>query len=364
MRIYDIISFLENKFPLSSQADFDNCGVQVGDVKQPLKGVLISLDCTEEVLDEAIDQGVNLIIAHHPVVFKAIKTITGKNYVERILIKAIENKIVIYGLHTNLDHHFSGVNAEIAKRIGVVNPQILLPSEHSLFKLKVLVPIEYKESLLQTMFSYGAGEIGDYSQCSFSITGVGTFLPGEKANPFIGKIGEREEVEESKIEVLVSKHHLNKVINAMIDAHPYEEVAYDVVKIENSNHYEGTGMIGKLPNPMDELTFLAKLKQTFHCSVVRHTNLIGRKIKTVAFCGGSGSFLLKNAIQKKADIFITGDFKYHEFFDAEDKIVVADIGHYESEQYTSDLIYAILTEKFVNFAIRVTKVNTNPINYF
>jgi dinuclear metal center YbgI/SA1388 family protein len=364
MRIYDVISFLESKFPLSSQAGFDNCGVQVGDINQPLKGALISLDCTEDVLDEAIDTGANLIISHHPIIFKSFKSLTGKNSIERILIRAIENKIVIYGIHTNLDHHLSGVNAEIAKRIGVVNSRILLPSEYPLYKIAVFVPEQHKDIVLESMFMSGAGAIGEYSECSFSSSGNGTYLPGEFANPFIGENGTRENVAELKIEVIVSKHKKTAVIESMLKAHPYEEVAYDIIKLDNSNYSEGTGMIGELDHPMDELTFLAKLKQTFHCSVVRHTELLGKPIKKVAFCGGSGSFLLKNAINQKADIYITGDFKYHEFFDAEKKILIADIGHYESEQFTSELIYGILTEKFVNFAIRVTKVNTNPINYF
>ena len=364
MRIYDVISYLENKFPISSQASFDNCGVQVGDVFSELKGVLITLDCTEEIIEEAIETGVNLIIAHHPVVFKPIKSLTGKNYVERIILKAIENKIVIYAIHTNLDHHLAGVNAEIARRIGVINPQILLPSEHVLYKLVVFVPEHAKEMVLSSMYTAGAGEIGNYSNCSFSSNGIGTFQPEQDANPFTGEIGKLEIQSEVKLEVLVTKHNLNKVIQAMQESHPYEEVAHDIISLENLNQFEGTGMIGELESPMDELTFLAMLKQRFHCSVIRHTSLLGKRIKTVAFCGGSGSFLLKNAIQKRADIYITGDFKYHEFFDAEDKIVVADIGHYESEQFTSELIYAFLNEKFVNFAIRVTKVNTNPINYF
>ena len=364
MRIYDVISYLENKFPLSSQASFDNCGVQVGNVSNDLKGVLIALDCTEEVVEEAIDMGANLIIAHHPLIFKPLKSITGKNYIEKTLLKAIENRIVIYAIHTNLDHHLTGVNAEIAKRIGVLNPQILLPTENVLYKVAVYVPKIHQQKVLSSMYAAGAGQIGYYSNCSFSIEGKGSFQPEMGANPYAGEIGKLEVQDEMKVEVLVSKHNLNKVLQAMQDAHPYEEVAHDIVLLENQNQYEGTGMIGELESPMDELTFLAIIKQRFHCNTIRHTNLLGKPIKTVAFCGGSGSFVLKNAIQKKADIFITGDFKYHEFFDAEDKIVIADIGHYESEQFTSDLIYAFLIEKFVNFAIRVTKVNTNPINYF
>jgi dinuclear metal center YbgI/SA1388 family protein len=364
MFIYDIISYLENKFPLSSQAGFDNCGVQVGDVDQPLKGILISLDCTEDVLDEAIELGSNLIIAHHPLIFKGIKSITGKNYVERILMKAIANHITIYGLHTNLDHHFSGVNAKIAEKIGVVNTKILSPSEFSLYKLAVFVPKESKESVLQTMFSYGAGQIGNYAECSFQSEGKGTFLPLEGSNPSKGDKFLRNSENEVKLEVIVSHHKLKRVLNAMIDVHPYEEVAYDVVKLENSNFSEGTGMIGELENPIDEFTFLTHLKSVFKCGSIRYTGLRGKLIHKVAFCGGSGSFLLKDAIRRKADVYITGDFKYHEFFDADNKIVIADIGHYESEQFTSELIYDVLREKFVNFAVHLTKVNTNPINYF
>ena len=364
MRIYDVISYLENKFPLSSQASFDNCGVQVGNVSHEFKGVLIALDCTEEVVEEAIDMGANLIIAHHPLIFKPLRSLTGKNYIEKTLLKAIENKIVVYAIHTNLDHHIAGVNSEIARRIGVVNPQILLPTENVLFKVAVYVPKVFKQKVLTSMYSAGAGEIGNYSNCSFTLEGEGTFQPEVGANPYEGEIGKLQEQDEIKVEVLVSKHKLNKVLHAMKDAHPYEEVAHDIISLDNINQYEGTGMIGELESPMDELTFLAIIKQRFHCKMIRHTNLLGKPIKTVAFCGGSGSFVLKNAMQKKADVFITGDFKYHEFFDAEDKILVADIGHYESEQFTSELIYSFLNEKFVNFAIRVTKVNTNPINYF
>lgn len=364
MRIYDVVSYLENLFPVSSQASFDNCGLLVGDTGIQLNGVVICLDCTEEVLEEAIDTGKNLIIAHHPIIFNGLKKITGTNSIERIIIKAIKNNISIYAIHTNLDHSIVGVNAEIARRLGVIFPRVLQPSEHSLFKLSVFVPTSHQEMLTSVLFHSGAGKMGNYAECSFANIGNGTYTPLEGAEPFAGEIGIAHKEEEVKVEVLVTKHLLNKVIHAMLDAHPYEEVAYDVVELHNKNFSEGTGMIGELEEPMDALTFLARLKQSFHCGSIRHTDLIHSKIQRIAFCGGSGSFLLKDAIQHKADIYITGDFKYHEFFDAENKIIIADIGHYESEQFTSDLIYRILTEKFVNFAISVTKVNTNPINYF
>ena len=364
MRIYDVVSYLESLFPTSSQASFDNCGLLVGDIQNQLSGALICLDCTEEIIEEAIDQGQNLIIAHHPIIFKGVKKITGSNSIERIIIKAIKHNISIYAIHTNLDHSLIGVNTEIARRLGVIFPRILQPSEHRLYKLSVFVPASHQAILTSVMFHSGAGKIGNYSECSFVSVGNGTYTPLEGADPFVGEIGVPHNEDEMKVEVLVTKHVLNRVIQAMLEAHPYEEVAYDVVELQNKNFSEGTGMIGELEEPMDALTFLAKLKQSFHCGSIRHTDLIHSKIQRIAFCGGSGSFLLNEAIQQKADIYITGDFKYHEFFDAENKIIVADIGHYESEQFTSDLIYRILTEKFVNFAISVTKVNTNPINYF
>ena len=364
MNISDVILYLEKQFPLAQQADFDNCGLLIGDKTIELKGVLISLDCTEEVLDEAIDLGVNLIVSHHPVIFKGLKKITGSTAVERMLIKAIQSNIALYAIHTNLDHSIKGVNFEIADRLGVEFPQILKPIYGMLSKLAVYVPESHSESVQNAMFNAGAGQIGNYSECSYSIEGISTFKPNEGSSPFNGEIGELTKDKEIKVEVLLNNHLLTSVINAMLKAHPYEEVAYDVFELKNENQYIGSGMVGDLREPMDELTFLAKLKKVFHCGAIRHTQLNGRPIQRIAFCGGSGSFLLSNAMLQKADIFITGDFKYHEFFEAENKIVIADIGHYESEQFTTELIYRILTGKFVNFAIHKTTINTNPINYF
>ena len=364
MQIKEVTSFLENIAPLSSQASYDNCGLIVGDAAQEITGVLVCLDCTEEVLEEAIELGANLIIAHHPIVFKGLKKFNGKNYVERTVIKAIKNDLAIYAIHTNLDHSIHGVNAEIARRLEIENPRILLPNEGVLSKLVVYCPNDYVSVIEKALFDAGAGQIGNYAECDFVQEGIGAFKPIEGANPFEGKIGMRSLSEESKIEVLVSNHILSKVISAVKEVHPYEEVAYDVIPLSNENQTEGSGMIGELKNPMDALTFLAKLKQTFHCGCIRHTDLLDRKIRRVAFCGGSGSFLLPQAIQQKADIFITGDYKYHDFFDSENQLIIADIGHYESEQFTTNLIVEVLTKNFAKFAVHNTRVNTNPINYF
>jgi len=364
MRIYDILSYLESKFPISSQASFDNCGLLVGDNQDTVKGVLLCLDCTEDVVEEAISLGCNLIIAHHPLIFKGLKKITGANYVERTILKAIRSEISIYAIHTNLDHSLLGVNAEIARRLELSTYRILDPQPNVLVKLSVFVPASHMDIVRESIFEAGGGNLGNYDSCSFVSTGEGSYRPQENSTPFLGRAGDVTRVEEKKMEFLVSSHSVRTVVKKMLEVHPYEEVAYDIATLQNENSYEGSGMIGELEEPMHSLDFLTRVKEIFKCSSIRHTELLEKEIKTIAFCGGSGSFLLPKAIRQKADVFITGDFKYHEFFDADKQIVIVDIGHYESEQFTSELIYRILTEKFANFAFYVTKVNTNPINYF
>jgi dinuclear metal center YbgI/SA1388 family protein len=364
MKLKEITQYLESLAPLSSQESYDNSGLIVGDVNATVKQALICLDSTEEVVDEAIITGCNLIIAHHPIVFKGLKSLTGKNYVERVVLKCIKHDIALYAIHTNLDNFRFGVNYEIGRRLGLEKMQILSPKAGTLNKISVFVPFENREQVANAMFEAGAGHIGDYKECSFYNEGTGTFTPLAGTNPAIGVIGASEEVREVRLEVLTSSHQLYQVISALKASHPYEEVAYDVVALQNVNAYEGAGMIGQLAKPMQVNEFLQFVKDTFQCGAIRHTKLVKSTIQTVAFCGGSGSFLLKEAMRSKADIYITGDFKYHEFFDAEDQIIIADIGHFESEQYTINLLSDVLTKKFPNFALRLTKINTNPINYF
>lgn len=364
MRIQEVIQYLESLAPLSSQESYDNSGLIVGDQSTEITSALISLDCTEEIVEEAIKKGSNLIIAHHPIVFRGLKSFTGRNYVERTIIKAIKNDIAIYAIHTNLDNYLGGVNAEIGKRMGLKNLKILAPSTDTLIKLAVYCPKKNTEEVKQAMFDAGAGNIGNYSECSFNSDGLGTYKGNEDSNPAIGEKGTRHQETEDKIEVLVSRHRKGQIVSAMLNAHPYEEVAYDLYPIENSNNYEGAGMIGELEEEIDSKAFFDMLKNQFNVPVIRHTNLVKKTIKKVAYCGGSGSFLLRNAIREKADVYVTGDFKYHEFFDAEDKIIIADIGHYESEQYTKDLLHGILTKKFPKFAVHLTEISTNPINYY
>ena len=362
--VKDITHFLEQLAPISSQESYDNSGLIVGQANETVTGVLLSLDCTEEIVDEAIAKGANLIIAHHPIVFKGLKKLNGKNYVERTVIKAIKNDIAIYAIHTNLDNYRFGVNHEIGNRLGLKNLKVLAPTSNSLKKLIVFCPQENTKAVSQAMFDAGAGNIGDYDECSFETSGIGGFRPNENSNPAIGEHGKREKVEEHKIEVIVSAHKLGQVLSAMNDAHPYEEVAHDIIPLDNQNQYEGAGMIGELPSPKAASDYLKEIKKAFNCGVIRHTPFVKDEIKTVAYCGGAGSFLLNAAKAKKADIYITGDFKYHEFFDAENDLIIADIGHYESEQFTPNLLLGILKKNFINFAFHLSKVNTNPINYF
>ena len=364
MIIKEITDYLESLAPISSQESYDNSGLIVGDSATEVTNVLISLDCIESTVDEAIELGCELIIAHHPIVFSGLKKLNGKNYIERTVIIAIKNDIAIYAIHTNFDNYRFGVNDEIADRLKLMNRKLLAPKSNVLSKVSFFVPAENKDEVVSAMFSAGAGEVGEYSECSFQTEGIGTFKPSENANPVEGKRGELSTVNELKVEVLCSQHSLGRVLNAMYQTHPYEEVAHDIYAIQNKNQFEGSGMIGDLEVEMDAILFLTELKKTFNCGVIRHTEILDKKIKRVALCGGSGSFLLEKAKSQNADIFITGDFKYHEFFDADKQLVIADIGHFESEQYTSNRLERILIKKFTKFAVHLTKENTNPIKYF
>lgn len=364
MTISELIAHLEHLAPLATQENYDNSGLICGNPINQIANVLIALDCTEDIIDEAIAKSCNLVIAHHPIVFKGLKSLTGINYVERTVIKAIKNDIAIYAIHTNLDNYRFGVNYKIATILGLKNPKILAPMPNNLSKLAVFVPIANADEVREAMTIAGAGNVGNYSACSFSSFGTGTFKANESANPFVGKNGVVHLEEEQKIEMVCANEKLSQTIQAMIGAHPYEEVAYDILPLKNNNPYAGAGMIGDLETPIETTAFLQLLKERFRCQFIRHTAICKTEIRKVAFCGGSGSFLLEKAKSQKADIYITGDFKYHEFFDAENQLIIADIGHYESEQFTIDLIGELIKEKSITFAVHFTERNTNPVNYF
>ena len=364
MKIHQITSFLESVAPLSLQESYDNAGLITGDNSWECTGIITTLDATEAVVLEAIEKKCNLIVAHHPIIFGGLKKISGKNYVEQTIITAIKNDIAIYAIHTNLDHVLHGVNAAISDKLGLINCRILQPKNDTLKKLFTFVPVDQAEKLRSAIFEAGGGHISNYSECSFNTAGQGTFKPEMGANPVSGIIGERYVEEEIKMEMIFPAWQEKAIITAMITAHPYEEVAYDIIALENQNQQVGSGLVGELPEPQSESALLAVLKEKFNLSVIRHTPLLNKMVKKVALCGGAGSFLIGAAIATGADFYISGDIKYHEFFDANNRLVVADIGHFESEQYTIDLLFDILSQKFPTFAVLKTGVKTNPVHYF
>lgn len=364
MKIREITSYLEELAPLVYQESYDNSGLLVGDQEREVTKALISLDCTEAVVDEAIEKGCHLIISHHPIVFSGLKKLTGSNYVERVVIKAIKNDIALYAIHTNLDNVLGGVSSKMAEKLDLLHTAILRPKKNLLKRLVVYVPRTHVEQVRQALFDAGAGAIGDYDQCSYNTGGYGTFRPLPGSSPTIGSQNQQERVEETKIEVIFPAPSERQVLVAMLAAHPYEEVAHHVLTVENAHTYVGSGIIGNLASPMPEEEFLAFLKERFGLPVIRHTKKRGRPIERVAVCGGAGGFLLADAKRSGADIFITADYKYHEFFDAESQLIIADIGHFESERFTQELLLELITKKFANFAVLLTETDTNPIKYY
>ncbi len=364
MIIQDITSFLEKIAPKFLQESYDNAGLITGQLHWKCTGVLICLDALENVVQEAIEKKCNLVISHHPIVFGGLKSFTGKNYVEKSIISAIKNDVAIFAIHTNLDNVLYGVNGKIADILGLINRQVLLPKNNSLKKLYTFVPLAYAEKVRNAIFEVGTGQISNYSECSFNTQGEATFKPNDGANPFLGKIGERHTEEEIRIEVVFHSWQQNKILEALFAEHPYEEVAYDIMPLENTTTILGSGLVGELPRELEIMSFLKEIKEKFNLSVIKHTGLCKKTVQKVAICGGAGSFLIPAAIAFQADIFISSDIKYHEFFDANGKLIIADIGHYESEQFTIALLFDILTEKFPTFAIQKTGLKTNPVHYF
>jgi dinuclear metal center YbgI/SA1388 family protein len=365
MQISTIIGHLESIAPPAYQESYDNAGLLTGGAGWECTGVLTTLDTTEEVVLEAVARGCNLIVSHHPIIFGGLKKINGKNYIEKAVIAAIKHDIALYAIHTNLDNMVTeGVNGRIAEKLGLVGGRPLLPKESTLQKLFCFVPTTHLEPVRQAIFAAGAGHIGGYSECSFAGAGTGTFKGGEGSQPFVGQPGVRHEEKEARLEVILPAVLSRSVVQALIAAHPYEEVAYDLVPLANVHPGIGSGLIGELPEEMGEIALLDRIKEVFGLAVVRHTRLTGRGVRTVAVCGGAGSFLIPKALAAGVNFYITSDVKYHEFFDANGQLVIADIGHFESEQFTIDLLFEVLREKFRNFAILKSDIKTNPVNYY
>ena len=364
MKLKELLSFLEQQIPLKYAEDFDNVGLLTGNPEWKIEGVLVTLDTLEVTVDEAIKKKCNVIISFHPIIFKGLKSLTGKSYVERTIIKAIKNDIAIYAIHTALDNQINGVSGKMAEVLGLKNQKVLVPKQETLKKLTTYVPIKSLEKVQKALFDAGAGNIGNYSECSFYTEGTGTFLPNDRANPTIGTNGVLQNEPEVALTVYFETHITNTVLNAMFSSHPYEEVAYEVISLDNKNQNIGMGIVGEFEQAISEEDFLAMVKKTFKTTNIRHSEKLNKSIKRVALLGGSGSFALKKAMVTGADAFISADFKYHDFFRAENRILIVDIGHFESEQFTKNLLTDIIQKKFTNFATVLSETQSNPIyNY-
>ncbi|WP_273567776.1 Nif3-like dinuclear metal center hexameric protein [Maribacter halichondriae] len=363
MTIKEVTDILEELAPLAYAEDFDNVGLLVGDKDAEVSGILVTLDTLENVVDEALSKNCNLIVSFHPIIFSGLKKLTGVNYVQRTVIKAIQNNIAIYSMHTALDNSFEGVNAKICEMLNIQNPKILIPQKGTIKKLTTYVPEKDAEKLKKALFAAGAGNIGNYSNCSFTSEGVGSYKAGKNANPLKGEIGKTHYEKEIQINVTYYKASESKIMNAIFKAHPYEEVAYEIYTLDNTNQHIGMGMIGELAKPMDTKKFLQDVKEKMNVAVIRHSELLEKKVKKIAILGGSGAFAISAAKTSGADVFITADVKYHQFYEAEKKMVIADIGHYETEQFTKNLLVDYLKKKIPNFAIRLSGSKTNPIKY-
>ena len=364
MKLSDFCKYLESTIPLSLQEGYDNSGLQVGSSEMEITSVLLTVDITEEVIDEALNLGCNLIISHHPLIFNGIKRITERTFTERVIVKAIKKDIAIYSVHTNLDVASFGVSRKMAEKLNLTDIRVLLPLKNRLLKLVTFIPESHLTKVREALFEAGAGVTGNYDYCGFTASGSGSFRAGENARPFVGETGKIHFENEIRFETVLFSNLKEKVIKALLEAHPYEEVAFDIYQLENDDTMEGMGCTGQLAEEITENDFLKLVSSVFNAGGVRYTKLTGRAIKKIALCGGSGISLLNKAIGSGADAFITGDIKYHNFFDADNKILLADIGHFESEKFTTEILYSLIIKKFPKFAVRFSETNTNPINYF
>ena len=363
MIVHDVITHLEDLAPLAYAEEFDNVGLLVGDKNTRITGVLVTLDTLENVVDEAIENQCNLIVSFHPIIFKGLKKITGNSYVERVVLKAIENKIAIYAIHTALDNAFDGVNGSLCDLLGIQNKTVLIPQVGAIKQLTTYVPTKNAEELRAALFLVGAGSIGNYDNCSFNLTGEGTFKGNKNSNPVVGEKHKLQKEIEIQIKISFDKHLEKRILNTLFQNHPYEEVAYEIITLENTNQHIGMGMVGYLEKPMESTEFLTFIKNKLNCSVVRHSKLLDTPIHKVAVLGGSGSFAIEAAKLAGAEAFITSDLKYHDFYRAENDLLLSDIGHYEGEQHIKNILVAYLKKKITNFAVVLSTINTNPVKY-
>jgi len=364
MKLAELCSYLNQSVPPEFQESYDNSGLQVGDPVWDISSALITLDVTDEVLDEAIAGRCDLIISHHPLIFGPLKSLTGKSITEKLVIKALSHNVAIYSAHTNLDVIERGVSRKMAEKLNLQNVKVLSPLKNRLLKLVTYIPESHFDKVSTAVFEAGAGVIGNYDYCGFTVPGTGSFRGNDRTNPFIGKKGVISHEKEIRFETIMFSHLKNKVVKALLESHPYEEVAYDIYNLENENIEIGLGCVGEFSESLNENDFLAIVSEVFNAKGIRYSKSMGKKIRKIALCGGSGASLINQAINSGADSYITADIKYHNFFDAESRILLVDVGHFESEIFSVEILYDLVIKKFPKFAVRFSKINTNPINYF
>ncbi len=363
LKLYELTDVIEAIAPVQTQESYDNSGLIVGNKLDTITGALITLDITEEIINEAVQLGYNLIISHHPIIFKPIKRLNGNSTTERCIIFAIKHGIALYAAHTNLDNSINGVNSIFAEKLKINNTRILQPLKGILRKLVVYVPASHQQEVRDALFKSGAGVIGNYDSCSFNAQGQGTFKAKEGSDPFVGKQGELHMESEIRIETILPFWQEEKVIRAILDVHPYEEVAWDSYNLNNEHQQIGAGIYGQLQKPMNETDFLSNIKNVLGIPFLKHSPLLHKDILKVGICGGSGNFLLQDAINHHCDAFITGELKYHDYFMADNKILLIEAGHYETEQFSKELLYRVLKENFTTFALQISRISSNPVNY-
>ena len=365
LKVRDIADWLEQWAPRHLAESYDNVGLLVGRRDMDVTKVLVSLDCTEQVVEEAEREGCQLIVSHHPVIFGGLKRLNGNSDVERTVMRAVQSNIALYAIHTNLDNVLTGVNRHLGVLLGCASDslRILRPMGAKLEKWTVFVPTDHAESVRHAMAEAGAGHIGRYDHCSFAAEGTGTFRAQEGATPHVGSIGELHREPETRLEMVVPGECISPVHRALQDAHPYEEVALDRVALENGRDDLGAGMVGELPEPMAWEAFADRVKKALGCQAIKHTAPVKSHVQRIAMCGGSGAFLMGDAARSGADVYVTADVKYHEYFQAEGRFQLLDVGHYESEWQTSTLIANKINEKFPKFAVRLSSTKTNPVTY-
>ncbi|MBS4014139.1 MAG: Nif3-like dinuclear metal center hexameric protein [Bacteroidetes bacterium] len=364
IKLKEILAAINSDIPFALQEEYDNSGLIIGNPDNVVSKGLICVDITEDLIKEAINEKCNVIISHHPIIFKGLKSITGKNYVENVIIEAIKNDIAIISAHTNVDNYYYGVNRKLGEAIGLKNLRILAPKNEILKKLVVFCPKDHAEKVRDAIFNAGAGRIGNYDCCSYNIDGKGSFRAVEGANPFVGEVNKLHFEEEVRIETIFPDYIKHEIIKAMLKAHPYEEVAYDIYPLDNTFDRVGAGMIGVFEKPLNPKNFLDIVKEKLNIPVLKHSRIFAENISSVAICGGSGSVLLNHAVSQNADAFITADIKYNMFFEAENKLLLVDAGHFETEQFTSEVLYDVVSKKITNFALQISKKQYNSVHYY